>query len=187
MDDASSNAVVKILEQAGVKKIRFSVANPSDVTFISTKKMNAADVAHGESFVGDFIEHFGVKGMRWGVRRSQKQLARASKLRAKADQAEAKANGKSMPKAKASKKTKISDLSDQELRQKLNRMNMEKQYADLTRPKGNPVKNAGKKVASNVVKGVAEQTMKNIGQSYATKYTADYLAGGKKAFDKKKK
>jgi hypothetical protein len=64
---------------------------------------------------------------------------------------------------------------------------METQYRQLTSPKGNPLVSAGKKIGSSVVKGVAEQTLKNLGQSYASKYTADYLAGGKKAFDRKKK
>lgn len=175
MDDASNNAVVKILEQAGVKKIRFSAAKPSDITIVSSKEMSAEDVAHGESFVGDFIEHFGVKGMRWGVRRNRKQLAKASEERAGG---EAGSNSRRASNAKSKKKSKtnLSELSDADLRQKLNRMQMEKQYKELTAPKGNPLTSAGKKVASNVVKGVAEQTLKNVGQSYATKYTAGYMA-----------
>ena len=141
----------------------------------------------GENKAEEILSHYGVKGMRWGVRRTRRQLAKASKLREKADKAEAKAGGKSaesMPSAKAKKKTKVSDLSDQELRQRLNRMNMEKQYAELTSPKGSPLKKAGKKVAANVVRGVAETTMKNIGQSYATKYTADFMANNRSAVPK---
>lgn len=58
-----------------------------------------------------FLEHFGVKGMRWGVRRSRKQLRK-----------EAEASG-----AKAVKK-----MSDDDLRQLVNRLNMEQQYSRLT-------------------------------------------------------
>lgn len=140
----------------------------------------------GSMFADEFLEHFGVKGMRWGVRRSRKQLARAAKEREGSESSSNSARA-SKTKSKKESKLKVSEMSDAELRQRLNRMNMEKQYRELTAPKGNPVAAAGKKVASNVVKGVAEQTLKSIGQSYASKYTADYLAGGKKAFDKKSK
>lgn len=123
----------------------------------------------------DFIAHFGVKGMRWGVRRSRKELARESGKK-ETDESSSTPTRTVGPKSKRNSKVKLNEMSDAELRQRLNRMQMEKQYAELTSPKANPFVSAGKKVASNVVKGVAEQTLKNVGQSYATKYTADYMA-----------
>lgn len=56
------------------------------------------------------LYHYGIKGMKWGVRRTEAQLARA----------------------KGSKKEDISSMSDDELRRRVNRLNMEQQYKKLT-------------------------------------------------------
>ena len=135
-------------------------------------------IEQGSTFTDKYLEHFGVKGMRWGVRRSRKELARASGEKESNDTRAQATKSKEETKT-SSKKARVKDLSDAELRAKLNRMQMEQQYAQLTAPKGNPLTAAGKKVAANVVKGVAEQTLKNIGQSYSTKYTAQYMANYK--------
>lgn len=177
MDNASHIAVAKILKDAGVKSIRSSGGK---VTISSVRELNQEDIAHGE----EFISHFGVKGMRWGVRRSDKELARAA---GKSDDVQERASKTSSKEDRKTRGGKVSvkDLSDAELKAKLNRIQMEKQYAELTSPKGNPITSAGKKVATNAVKAVAQQTLTALGQSYATQYTADYMAGGKKAFNKK--
>lgn len=40
-------------------------------------------VAHGEAFAADFLEHVGVKGMHWGVRRSREERSAPSKVMVK--------------------------------------------------------------------------------------------------------
>ena len=70
--------------------------------------MNQQQVEVGKTF----LEHHGVKGMKWGVRRSKRQLARAAK----------KSGG-----AKSAK-----DMSDAELRAVINRIDMERRYSTLT-------------------------------------------------------
>lgn len=68
------------------------------------------------------LYHYGVKGMKWGRRRYQNKdgtLTPAGKRRKKADYA-----------------SEARGLSDQELRSKVDRMRMEKQYMDLTRGSG---------------------------------------------------
>ena len=65
------------------------------------------------------LYHYGVKGMKWGRRRYQNKdgtLTAAGKKRKKADYA-----------------SEARGLSDQELRSKIDRMRMEKQYMDMTR------------------------------------------------------
>lgn len=59
--------------------------------------------------VENFLEHYGVKGMRWGIRKDKKFGGRSNKK----------------PKPKAS------DFSDEELRRYLNRVQMERQYRQL--------------------------------------------------------
>lgn len=134
----------------------------------------------GKEALDEYFEHAGVKGMRWGVRRSQAQLDRAAgRKTAKTEKKEAKA--KKAAATTSTKKSKTSDLTDAELRQKLNRLQMEKQYAELTKaPRGKA--DAGKKFATEVIRGIAKQTAQNLGQSYASKYTENYMAGGAKAF-----
>lgn len=108
----------------------------------------------GQLAVDNILEHFGVKGQKWGVRRSQKQLARAS--------------GKTDPKT----------LSDAELRSRLNRMQMEKQYKELTKAPPT-VGQRGAKFVNKILTKVAEQTASSITKSYADKYAASLLAGKK--------
>ena len=71
------------------------------------------------------ITHHGIIGMKWGVRRSKAQLARVRKNNDLDDAHE------DYKRAHSSKKLK--DMSDQELRTVNNRLNMEKQYKDLTK------------------------------------------------------
>lgn len=91
------------------------------------------------------LTHYGVLGMKWGVRRKSK---------------------KSVEKSSSSKSRSVRDLSDAELRQIINRHQMEKQYAQITAKE----KSAGAKFVSDVLTNAAKQT--------ATSYTAKYMAKG---------
>jgi hypothetical protein len=78
-----------------------------------------------------FIEHHGVKGMKWGVRKRRNESARA----------------RTFGKAKGKEKSKdVKDLSDQELRNIVNRMNMEQQYKRLASGQNNNGSSAVKKI-----------------------------------------
>lgn len=105
--------------------------------------------------------HYGILGMKWGVRRDRKTLGKRRKQQTDSDYA----TEKKEPKKKQSKKT-LSDLSDAELRQMINRLQMEKQVAQLTAKE----KSAGAKFVSDVLSGAAKKT--------ATDYTAKYMAKG---------
>lgn len=59
------------------------------------------------------LAHYGILGMRWGVRRTPEQLERASR----------KAPGK-----------ELSELSDEEVQARIDRINLERRYKDLTKP-----------------------------------------------------
>ena len=75
----------------------------------------------------DDLYHYGVIGMRWGRRRSKSQLARA---RAKAE------------------KNSVKNMSDEELRKRVNRLQLEKQYSQLSPSKVTK----GKRAVGNVIK-----------------------------------
>jgi len=82
----------------------------------------------------DTLTHYGIFGMKWGVRRTPQQLARA-KSNVDASSVivkETKNINSAVGNIRSSKKSKdISSMTDQELREKVQRMNLEQQYSTL--------------------------------------------------------
>lgn len=111
-------------------------------------------ITKGVSFMDDFIKHHGVKGMRWGVRKDRygqptkkkrgydKTTANYGKTKdiLNSSSSIAREGGKTidaidgMRERSASKKVRkgLASMTDAELKAKVNRLNMEKQYSDLT-------------------------------------------------------
>lgn len=94
------------------------------------------------------LYHYGVPGMKWGVRRTHAQVRtdtinrQTKKLGQVGDFSRSTSNafneasnlaGRASRSSKPSKKVRneLSKMSDQELRNRLNRLNMEQQYASL--------------------------------------------------------
>lgn len=89
------------------------------------------------------LAHYGVLGMKWGVRRTPAQLARARGERAKSSDSTKKSS--SVP-----KKRSVSEMSDDELNRAVRRLQLEQQYRQL-----NPEKvSAGKRFVDKVAKDV---------------------------------
>ena len=93
------------------------------------------------------IQHHGILGMKWGVRRTPEQLARARGKRGRSDD-------------------EMKKMSDSELRSKINRLQMEKQYKQLTSLEIS----VGRKFVQDVLTNAAKQT--------ATNYVSKYMAKG---------
>ena len=78
------------------------------------------------------LNHFGTKGMKWGIRRYQNKdgsLTAAGKKRY--NEGEQSPKEKSAPSSNSNRSRSISELSDAELRTRINRLNLEKQYKQL--------------------------------------------------------
>ena len=102
------------------------------------------------------LQHHGIKGQKWGIRRFQNKdgsLTPAGKKR------QSDSEGDSKP-----KKRKLKDLSDAELREKINRMELEKRYKDLkdTKTPGK-VKRFFESVMEDSAKQIITKATVNIG------------------------
>lgn len=141
-----------------------------------------------EEFVEDFLAHYGVKGMRWGIRRDRETTkVRASqspgrKVKATGgdgQKASADATRAAINRQKAARSTTDS-LSDAELKKLLNRMRMEVEYEKL-KPESLQVRaakfitsefmnigmNIAKEMAVNAIRGEVKKTTANLAKKLA--------------------
>lgn len=109
------------------------------------------------------LQHHGIKGQKWGVRRFQNKdgsLTPAGRKRQKQD------NGPIHEDYSKSHDTKsVKSMSDKELRDRINRLNMERQYAQLTATE----KSIGRKIVSEVLLNVGKELAKEYLKNYAKK------------------
>lgn len=122
------------------------------------------------------LAHYGILGMHWGIRRYQNSngsLTSEGKNRYKKKGGLIKAK---KPKTKKPRREDISKLSDQELRAKLNRMQMERQYKQMTETDVEK----GKKYASKILKSVVTPMLVTAATAYimSGKHYVKYGAKG---------
>lgn len=88
------------------------------------------------------LYHYGVLGMKWGIRKDRRSSTRTSRNR------QNRSTDYSEDYKKAHSRKSVKEMSDAELRSRLNRLQMEQQYANLSQSNVN----RGKKYFNNVVK-----------------------------------
>lgn len=103
------------------------------------------------------LVHYGILGMKWGVRRSKAELARARGK--KTSDSGDDSDDKKQTTAKRNKS--ISEMSDDELRKTVQRLQLEKQYRDL-----NPKQvSAGQKIVDKILKDVVVPAATEVGRN----------------------
>lgn len=124
----------------------------------------------------EMLQHYGVKGMKWGVRRTPEQLGHRTR---KATSNEGQAGTSIKKKGAAAVKKKSSPMSDDELQKRINRLNLEERYADLvSRQKAREnsgFKSTAKKLLGNAAEDLGRQLL-----SKAVSKLVDRIAGDKK-------
>jgi len=126
----------------------------------------------------EFIEHHGVKGMRWGVRRSRG--GGVSKSSSK----------KKKPDTRTTFQKSPSRLTDAQLNSRIKRMELEKRYKDLNkgdvsegkRFTNDVLKSSGKQIATTIIAGAALVAIggalsKKMGPGTASAITGRKLPG----------
>lgn len=127
------------------------------------------------------LEHVGVKGMRWGIR---KATTRGSTPPSNRKPVSEKAD---KPKAKPKPKSAAKSMTDAQLREAIQRLQMERQYQQLTTPEKNKsvikevLANSGKQVAMNVLTQVGSAYIqKAVGVQLNKRLPEEYQVTGKK-------
>lgn len=101
----------------------------------------------------DQLKHHGILGMKWGIRRYQPYTGgKKGKFTGRQKKRQDKAKKKENP---------TKGMTDAELRQKINRLQMEKQYKQLTAKE----KSTGQRLVGDILTNAAKQTA----TSYVTK------------------
>lgn len=85
----------------------------------------------------EYLMHYGVKGMKWGVRRTPEQLGRkrqrAEKRKSRISKIRNYTGSHRSDALKRSRKKDINKMSDKDLQKDINRLRLEREYRSLTK------------------------------------------------------
>lgn len=102
------------------------------------------------------LQHHGILGMKWGVRRTPEQLARAKGKKVENESDEGAGS--------QTTKRRLKDMSDSELRDRISRLELEKRYRELSKAENQATSSKGKEFVMDVL----EKSGKNIATQFTT-------------------
>ena len=109
------------------------------------------------------LKHYGVLGMKWGIRKAHSNSLKISKSGKKS----IKGNIKNKLNANKNRNKAIKKISDEELRRKITRLQMEQQYKQFTKRQ----QSAGEKF----IKQVLYESAKNTASKYVSKQMSNVI------------
>ena len=123
------------------------------------------------------LMHYGVPGMKWGVRRTPAQLGRKKTSSSKSlfgkkkskSKAKAKTKSESSKEETAPKKKSVKEMSDDELNAAIRRMQLEQTYASLSPQKVSTGKAVTKRILNNIVVPAAEDVGRQMVKTALTR------------------
>jgi hypothetical protein len=120
------------------------------------------------STLDETLAHFGIKGMKWGVRRSRGSDGTVGGAHPSSSASDAEKAKEFHTRARTQG---THSLSNQELQHLVNRMNLEQQYSKLNKQRSN----AGAKFAKEVLVQVGKQQTAKLASDILTKSVASAI------------
>lgn len=149
---------------------------PKESDRMTIKNVSDEEIEITKDDVEDIIKHYGVLGMKWGIRRYQPypkgkgHKGRFLGLKSRSQKRAAKKVEKE--RSKPPTKKSVKDMSDDELKEAVNRLNMEKRYRELTAKQ----KSRGQKLVVDILNDAAKQAA----SAYVKKSLNEYVKTEKK-------
>lgn len=111
----------------------------------------------------DYLMHHGIKGMKWGIRRTPEQLGRRDERRQEAKNRLIRSSGsRASNTLREARGQDINKLSNQQLQDYNNRLNLEQNFARLTEGR---VKQGKDWIAKTIISGIIVGTVAQVTKS----------------------
>lgn len=107
----------------------------------------------------DAMKHHGIKGMKWGVRRTPEQLGHRPSARSSRQSVYESSKG---PRKRQAYTKKGYQLTDKELDRRINRLAKEKRYQDLQKEVNSTQMSEGRRFIANAVTTVGAATVSSV-------------------------
>lgn len=145
---------------------------PKESDRMTIKNVSNEEIEITKDDVEDIIKHYGILGMKWGIRRYQpypKGKGHKGKFLGLKSRSQKKVEKE---RSKPPTKKSVKDMTDDELKEAVNRLNMEKRYRELTAKQ----KSRGQKLVVEILNDAAKQAA----SAYVKKSLNEYVNTEKK-------